>query len=404
MKPRCFYFIFGALVLALLVSIQAQSYRQFGFKKRPPTQRAVTNELQGYLWLTIAGYPGQKGTNDGLDVNARFNLPNGIATDGYLACYVADGTNKTIRIVESTASNGFVSTILGKPKVAGTVDGTNRQTRFSWPGDIAADGRGIFYVTDTQSNIVRKFVRIGTNYVLTTIAGQPSDPSCEDGINSSARFFDPTGIAAIPDGKVFVSEPFNQTIRSVTLRDTNWVVRTLAGKAGTKGTNDGEADVARFNQPWGLAAEINGDLFIADAGNHTIRKLTKIGGKLFVTTIAGKPGKSGVADGANNSARFNFPRGIALDPATNLFVADTGSHTIRKIVPRGTNWIVTTIGGLATIRGYTDGIGDDARFHFPSAITTGAEGRVYVADTANHTIRVGFFVTESMVRTNWYYT
>jgi hypothetical protein len=404
MKRRRFYFILCAPLLAVVASIQGQGFRHFEFQKRPPTSSVETNELRGYLWLTIAGWPGRKGTNDGLDYMARFNLPNGVATDGQFNCYVANGTNKTIRVVAPTETNWFVSTILGKPNVAGIADGTNRHARFSWPGDIAGDGAGVYYVTDTQTNTVRQITRVGTNFVVTTIAGQPGDPECRDGNGASARFYFPTGIAAIPDGKVFVSEPPNHTIRSLTLKDTNWIVRTLAGQPGVKGTNDGEASVAHFNQPWGLAASTNGDVFIADAGNHTIRKLTKFHGKTYVTTIAGKAGYSGINDGANSGARFNFPRGIAVDSATNLYVADSLSHTIRKIEHIGRNWIVTTIGGIETVKGDFDGIEHDARFRFPSAITAGADGRLYVADTANHTIRMGLFVNETMVRTNWYYT
>jgi streptogramin lyase len=148
---------------------------------------------------------------------------------------------------------------------------------------------------------------------------------------------------------------------------------TLAGRA-TTGFDDGSAADARFNDPHGVAIDSSGNLYVADHANHTVRKISPHG---VVTTLAGSPGQAGHADGAGAAARFTFPKGVAVDPQGNTYVADTGNHTVRKITPEG---VVTTLAGLAGASGSTDGIGSAARFSFPTTIFADASGHVYITD------------------------
>ena len=138
-------------------------------------------------------------------------------------------------------------------------------------------------------------------------------------------------------GNVYVADTDNHTIRKIT---PSRVVRTLAGLAGSHGSADGTGSAARFNFPLGVAVDSAGNVYVADTDNYTIRKITPSG---VVRTLAGLAG-TGSADGTGSAARFNFPQGVAVDSAGNVYVADTSNHTIRKITPSG---VVSTFAGLA---------------------------------------------------------
>src|SRR5438105_9553850 len=159
---------------------------------------------------------------------------------------------------------------------------------------------------------------------------------------------------------------------------TPYTFTTLAGQASI-GSADGTGSAARFNGPDGVAVDSSGNVYVADQGNYTIRKITPAGA---VTTLAGLVGASGSTDGTGNAARFKNPSGVAVDSSGNVYVAD--SHTIRKITPAG---VVTTLAGSATSHGSTDGTGSAARFYDPSGVAVDSSGNVYVGDTDNDTIR-----------------
>jgi hypothetical protein len=142
---------------------------------------------------------------------------------------------------------------------------------------------------------------------------------------------------------------------------------------------DGTGAAARFNSPVGVATDVNGNVYVADLLNHTIRKITPAG---VVTTLAGTAGTSGSADGTGAAASFNWPIGVATDAGGNVYAADLG--TIRKITPAG---VVTTLAGTASVYGSADGTGAAASFYQPRAVATDVNGNVYVADTFNSTIR-----------------
>jgi sugar lactone lactonase YvrE len=130
-----------------------------------------------------------------------------------------------------------------------------------------------------------------------------------------------------------------------------------------------------------VAVDGSGNIFVADTGNNTIRKITPAG---VVTTFAGTAGSPGSTDGTGSAARFNSPCGVAVDGSGNVFVADTGSNTIRKVTPTG---VVTTLAGSSGVVGNADGTRATARFNGPSSVAVDGSGNVFVADTGNNTIR-----------------
>ena len=169
---------------------------------------------------------------------------------------------------------------------------------------------------------------------------------------------------------------------------TNWVVSTIAG-SGHPGNADGTNLHSSFFSPYGVSVDDAGNLYVTDQGNATIRKITPVGTNWVVSTIAGLTLSTGSTDGTNSSALFNYPSYIAVDHDTHLYVADHWNHTIRKITPVGTNWVVSTIGGLTGVAGNSDGTASDARFYGPSGVALDRLGNLYVTDYLNHTLRKG---------------
>jgi hypothetical protein len=210
-----------------------------------------------------------------------------------------------------------------------------------------------------------------------TFAGIAGQEGVADGSRNESRFSCPCGIAT--DGvSLFVADTGNHTIRRITIAAGE--VTTLAGNPGIPGILNGIGSAARFNHPTGIATD-GVNLYITDTDSSTIRMLVIASGD--VTTIAGAAGVTGTTDGIGAAARFDHPSGIAID-GTGLYVTDTRNHTIRKIVlPTGE---VTTIAGQAGFPGSGDGPGTSARFHLPSSIVAGA-GTLAIADTANCSIR-----------------
>jgi hypothetical protein len=172
------------------------------------------------------------------------------------------------------------------------------------------------------------------------------------------------------------------------------VVSTLAGVAGTFGSFDGTNGAARFNCPVGVTVKASGNIFVTDYNNHTIRQVTPAG---VVSTLAGWAGIWGSADGMNSSALFFAPAGITVDSSTNIYVADSGNNAVRKIAPSGSNWVVTTVAGLAGVSGSTDGTGTGALFYHPAGITVNSAGYLFAADSGNNTIRT----SEALAALTW---
>jgi streptogramin lyase len=273
-----------------------------------------------------------------------------VAVDTNRNVYVADSSDFTIRKVTPA---GVVTTLAGLAGNAGSANGTGSAARFNYPLGVAVDTNGNVYVADWGNNSIRKVTPVGANWVVTTLA---------------AGFNGPYGVAVDSAGNVYVADSGNNTIRKVTPAG---VVTTLA---------------AGFNFPAGVAVDTNGNVYVSDYNNNTIRKVTPVG---VVTTLAGLAGSLGSTDGTGSAARFANPVGVAVDSAGNLYVADFNNCTIREVTPVGTNWVVTTLAGVAFYIADIDGTGSAARFCGPFGIAVDSAGNLYVADTDNYTIRKG---------------
>jgi hypothetical protein len=306
--------------------------------------------------------------------NAAFYNPTGVAVDAIGNVYVADQKNNLIRKITPVGTNWIVSTIAGG--APGSLDGTNTGAQFFGPTGIAVDSATNLYVADQFNFTIRKITPSGTNWVVSTIVGQAGVFGADDGTNTGARFHNPTGVAVDNAGNIFVADEYNSAVRKLTPTGTNWVVSTIAG------TNTG----AMFSYPTDVAVDANHRVFVADQFNNTIRLITPVGDNWVVTTIAGQA-ISGFSNGVGTNALFYAPIGVAVDASENVYVTDEGNHAIRELVPSGTNWEVYTLGGGSL--GSSNGTGTNASFDFPFGVAADGYGDVFVADSQNNAIRLG---------------
>ena len=347
-------------------------------------------------FVTIAGMAGNLGAADGTNGAAQFYSPEGIAEDTHGNLYVVDNYENTIRKITPAGTNWAVTTIAGTPGLSsGDADGTNGAAVFDNPVGIAMDANSNLYVGEYTGSTIRKITPVGTNWVVTTIAGQPRNYNFADGTNGNALFNGPLNLTVDTNGNLYVTDSYNCVVRKIAPVGTNWVVTTLAGQPGMQGYGDGTNSAASFDIPYGLALDGAGNLYVSDTdngsglGGDTIRKMTPAGTNWVVSTIAGIAATSGSADGTNDDALFNSPLSIAADSANNLYVADYGNSTIRKISPSGTNWVVSTIAGVAGQIGSTDGTGTNALFYEPWGATVDSTGNLFVTDAGYATVRLG---------------
>ena len=321
----------------------------------------------------FAGTAGSQGGTNGTGTVARFSKPTGIGRDASNNLYVTDVAGQTVRRITSAA---VVTTFAGSNGVSGSTNGsTGTSARFSSPSGVVVDSSGNIFIGDGANGTVRRITSAGA---VTTFVGTAGSQGSTDGTGAGAMFYRPAGIARDANNNLYVADPVANTIRKIT---TGGVVTTLAGYSAVVGANDNTGSLAGFRGPSGVVADSSGNLFIADTGNHTIRKVTPAG---VVTTFAGLAGTAGSTNATGTSARFNSPNGLAIDSSNNIYVADTGNHTIRKVTSGG---VVTTVAGLAGISGSTNATGTSARFNSPAALAVTSAGILYVADTGNYTIR-----------------
>lgn len=320
---------------------------------------------------TFVGLSGTSGTSDGTGSSARFNQPRRITSDG-VNLYVADTNNHTIRKV--AIATGVVTTVAGLAGVSGTANGTGSSARFDYPAGIATDGTNL-YVADSGNHVIRE-IALSTGTV-STLAGTMGVSGYANGTGTSAQFNSPTGIAT--DGtNLYVTDWNNQVVRKIVIATA--VVTTLAGNPQNPGSSDGTGSAAEFFYPQGIATD-GTNVYVADTQNDLIRKIVIASGQ--VTTLAGTAGAAENSDGIGTAARFNRPVSLAVD-GSELFVADNGSETIRRIDLSTSS--VSTVAGRPGVSGSLDGWAGSALFGGPFGIVANGS-TLYIVDSSNDTVR-----------------
>jgi sugar lactone lactonase YvrE len=308
--------------------------------------------------------------------------PEGITISRNGDLVFADPANHVVRKVELLT--GAITVLVGSGMPGRSGDGGRASAaRLLEPCDVCAAPDGDLYIADAGAHVVRRVS--GSTGVITTVAGTGSPGGTGDGGPATqARLNAPSGIALGPAGELYIAERRGHRVRRVLL--DSGIISTVAGCGlSGYGGDDGKADQARLSAPGGVAVASNGDLYIADTGNHVIRRVA--GSTGIITTVAGHgaPGKDGDG-GPATAVSLNTPRALAFAPSGDLYIADTENHEIRRLDMAS--------GSLSTIAGRgVPGLGGDggastaARLDQPWGVAVSPSGVYFVADRGNHRIR-----------------
>lgn len=319
----------------------------------------------GGITTTVAGSAGLRGSADGAGSDARFSHPEGIAIDAAGNLVVADRDNHTIRRITPA---GQVSTLAGSPGQAGFANGPAASARFNYPRGVAIDSLGTIYVCDASAT-VRAISPAG---VVRTVAGQANAPGTTDGPAGVAQLSNPIALTVDPAGRIYVAEEGRNSVRRILLDGS---VETLGGINPVPGNAWGSSV---FMSPRGLAAAADGTIYVADS-NHTIRKILPNGTD---STLAGQALLPGFANGPGTQAQFDRPAGLAVSLDGNVYVADEGNHAIRVISPAAQVRAVIPSLTFPPMRRLDSDVASDALFVQPQGLAFAPDGSLYITDVS----------------------
>ena len=327
---------------------------------------------------TAAGSESEGYSGDGLAAtNASLSYPGAVAVDGTGNLFIADSGNNRVRRVDT---NGVITTLAGNGTSGHNGDGVPAiNASLSDPAAVAVDANGSVFIGSYFNPRVRK---VGTNGIITTVAGNGRyGYSGDGGAATNAELAYPSGVAVDGIGNLYIADNYNERVRKV---GTNGIITTIAGTGAYGFSGDGGPAIkARLAYPSTVAVDAAGNVFIADANNHRVRRIDRHG---IITTVAGNGAGSYSGDGgaATNASLYN-PRGVAVDGFGNVFITDSNNERVRQV---GNNGVITTVAGNGT-EGFSGdgGAATNASLFFPSGVTVDAFGSMFIADSYNSHIR-----------------
>jgi len=331
--------------------------------------------------VTLAGNGAGGSSGDGgMATSALIYLPSGVVLDSAGNLYIADSGNNRVRKI--TASTGIITTVAGNGIAGYSGDGgAATGAELSFPSGLALDSAGNLYIADLDNSVIRK-VSMSSGMIATVAGNGTAGYSGDGGPATSAELSYPNGIALDASGNIYIADQYNNSIREVTV--STGAIATVAGN-GTLGYSGdgGPATSAELNTPESIAFDSTGNLYIADSDNERIRMVTISTG--VISTVAGTGWPSYCCDGGPAvDAELHFPAAIVLDPAGNLYIADTDNNLIRKVTV--SSGIITTIAGSGFYSG-DGGPATSALLNYPSGIVADPSGNLYIADYFNCRVR-----------------
>jgi sugar lactone lactonase YvrE len=327
----------------------------------------------------------------GKAIDAKIGWVTGIAVDEDQNVFITDGAGNTIRKI---TSSGTITTVAGTFLGFNVIDttpyhgdgGPATEAHFNFPIQAAVDGSGNIFVADAGNNVIRMIKGSEDNIQRFAGKGPGFYDFDGDGMQATATgIWNPYGVAVDDAGNVYYADTQNNAVRMVTR--SSGVITTIAGLGADQPGYSGDgsaANAARLSAPTGVAVDANGNIYIADGGNHRVRKVSN-----GIITLVGGTGAQGYSGdgGPATTARFSSIKGIAVDKNGNVFVADASNNAIRKI--DGRTQVVTTLAGKG-IAGYSGdgGPAANATLSNPWGVAVDKEGNVYIADSNNSAIRM----------------
>jgi trimeric autotransporter adhesin len=334
---------------------------------------------------TVAGNGKPDDIGDGAQATqAMLNIPEGVAVGALGIIYIADTYNHRIRMVNE--STGVITTVAGNGTAGYSGDGRQAiLAKLKYPAGVAVDVSGNIYIADTSNYCIRR--RTESTGIISTVAGTGTSGYSGDGGQATlARLSNPQGIAVDVLGNIYVADQFNNRIRII----TNGVITTVAGTggAGAFNGNGGKATSAVIVSPEDVAVDVSGNVYIVERERHCVRMVTKSTG--LITTVAGDGTASFNGNGGlATSAGLSNPYGVAVDISGNLYITQgtLDDHRVRMVTK--SSGIITTVAGTGTSGFSGDGAqATQAKLNGPQSVAVDALGNVFVADTYNNRIRI----------------
>ena len=332
----------------------------------------------GIITTVVGGAASGFSGDGGPATSASLNFPSGLAVDGSGNLYISDSFNYRVRRVD--AATGVITTVAGDGIRGFSGDGgpaTSASLNVPW--GVAVDTSGNVYIADRDNHRVRR-VDAATGVITTVAGGFVGDggPATSSSLNS------PAGIALDASGNLYIADSAHHRVRLVD--GATGTITTVAGTTSTGFSGDGgPATTANLNSPQGVAVDGSGNLYISDTFNHRVRRVDAATG--VITTVAGDGASGFSGDGGTaTSASLKFPRGLAVDAAGNLLIADE-NHRVRRV--DASSGIITTVAGNGT-SGFSDdgGPATSASLNLPRGVAVDTSGNVYIADRSNHRVRL----------------